>query len=211
MSYKALLTIIILIAVSFFIGLNIGLHGYVIIFHPLFNTNPTYIYSSNTILHPEISSNNTYKQLVEGNLDNLAHDNNANIKTLFNSDISKERKVNIPSSKLTMNTTLKLNLDSIDLSMYAYIKEHLNSLNSRSNLNDIIHEDIPIVLLTCNRPALLKNTLQSLLNVRGIDKDNIIISQDGAMSEIAEIVKEYKLTLIQNLQGISCMIFIMKL
>ncbi len=61
------------------------------------------------------------------------------------------------------------------------------------------NQNIPIVLLTCNRPQLLKNTLISLLNARGVTKDQIIISQDGNMKEVAELAREYEIHLIQNI------------
>ena len=43
---------------------------------------------------------------------------------------------------------------------------------------------IPIVLMTCNRADQLKRTITSLLAVRGVVKENIIVSQDGSMQEV---------------------------
>jgi hypothetical protein len=43
---------------------------------------------------------------------------------------------------------------------------------------------IPIVLLTCNRPDQLRTTLASLLAVRGVSKENLIVAQDGGMKEV---------------------------
>eukprot|EP00904_Undaria_pinnatifida_P012446 jgi/Undpi1/8331/HiC_scaffold_25.g10800.m1 len=39
---------------------------------------------------------------------------------------------------------------------------------------------LPIVLLTCNREALLRQTIQSLRGVRGMDMSNIMVLQDGS-------------------------------
>lgn len=61
---------------------------------------------------------------------------------------------------------------------------------------------IPIVLLTCNRPELLENTLSNLLQVRGVVKDNIIVMQDGALSTVASIVNQHGIKLIQNTEGL---------
>ena len=61
---------------------------------------------------------------------------------------------------------------------------------------------IPIVLLTCNRPEQLQSTLASLLAVRGVSKENLIISQDGAMQEVADVVNKLGLQLIQNIEGL---------
>lgn len=60
----------------------------------------------------------------------------------------------------------------------------------------------PIALLTCNRPDQLKTTIASLLNVRGIAKENIIVIQDGAMEAVAAVAKENGLPLIQNTIGL---------
>ena len=57
---------------------------------------------------------------------------------------------------------------------------------------------LPIVLLTCNRPQYLQATLESLRNVRGVDFKNLLISQDGTMMEIETLVREKNLKLVQN-------------
>ncbi len=61
---------------------------------------------------------------------------------------------------------------------------------------------LPIVLLTCNRPELLKSTLESLLKVKGVVSENLLVIQDGIMEEVANIVKQNDLQLIQNTNGI---------
>jgi hypothetical protein len=61
---------------------------------------------------------------------------------------------------------------------------------------------IPILLVTCNRPDLLKTTLNSLLSVRGVSSSDIVVIQDGNMAEVAEIVKRHNLKLIQNTAGL---------
>lgn len=61
---------------------------------------------------------------------------------------------------------------------------------------------IPIVLLTCNRPDQLTNTLKSLLAVRGVTKDQILVSQDGAMQEVADVVRKNGIKLQQNTEGL---------
>ena len=63
-------------------------------------------------------------------------------------------------------------------------------------------QKIPIVLLTCNRPDQLTNTLKSLLAVRGVSKDNILVSQDGAMQAVADVVRENGIKLLQNTDGL---------
>ena len=61
---------------------------------------------------------------------------------------------------------------------------------------------IPIVLLTCNRPQLLDETIQSLQKVHGVLLSNILISQDGTMKEISDIATKYNIKLLQNTEGL---------
>lgn len=61
---------------------------------------------------------------------------------------------------------------------------------------------IPIVLLTCNRPQLLDQTLNSLFKVRGVSKSSIVVAQDGTMKDVSDIAKQRGLVLVQNTEGI---------
>jgi hypothetical protein len=56
----------------------------------------------------------------------------------------------------------------------------------------------PILLLAANRPELLEQTIDNLLAVRGVDKKNIIVSQDGALASVADVVQRKGLDLVQN-------------
>ena len=57
--------------------------------------------------------------------------------------------------------------------------------------------------MTCNRPDLLRGTLKSLLGVRGVRKEDIMVSQDGNLKEVSDIVtKEFGLELILNTEGL---------
>jgi len=68
------------------------------------------------------------------------------------------------------------------------------------NITDFIKRGgkIPVVLLTCNRPALLDGTLHSILQVEGVDKSNLIIMQDGALEEVSNMGAKYGVTVHQN-------------
>lgn len=61
---------------------------------------------------------------------------------------------------------------------------------------------VPILLMTCNRPEMLDNTIKSLLSVRGVRKDIIMVSQDGAMQQIKDVVEGHGLPLVQNHNGL---------
>ena len=67
--------------------------------------------------------------------------------------------------------------------------------------NTLWRVDVPIVLLTCNRPELLRSTLDSLLEVRGVKRKNILVSQDGVDREVKSIAEYYKLSVIQNTEA----------
>lgn len=58
--------------------------------------------------------------------------------------------------------------------------------------------ELPIVLLTCNRPQYLQATLESLKHVRGLGFQNLLISQDGTMIEIEKLAKTNNIQLVQN-------------
>jgi hypothetical protein len=73
---------------------------------------------------------------------------------------------------------------------------------------------LPVLLVTCNRPELLKLTLASLLQgtacqtidtgipyaclVRGLLKEDIVVVQDGALETVATVVRDAGLFLKQN-------------
>ncbi|CAM9837029.1 unnamed protein product, partial [Laminaria digitata] len=57
---------------------------------------------------------------------------------------------------------------------------------------------LPVVLLTCNREALLRKTIESLRAVRGMDMSNVMVLQDGADPPVADLVRKEGLYLKQN-------------
>ncbi|CAM9799729.1 unnamed protein product, partial [Ectocarpus fasciculatus] len=60
----------------------------------------------------------------------------------------------------------------------------------------------PILLITCNRPELLKGTLNSLLAVADVTTDDILVVQDGSMAAVSEVVKNRNIRVIQNIRGV---------
>jgi hypothetical protein len=71
-------------------------------------------------------------------------------------------------------------------------------------LTSFIRENgkLPILLLTCNRPELLEKTINSLLSINGIEKEYILVSQDGTSTEVKDITIKHGLRAIQNTDGI---------
>ena len=60
----------------------------------------------------------------------------------------------------------------------------------------------PIILLTCNRVELLDATLDNLLKVNNVQKDNIAIVQDGGLEGIVSVSTKYGIKLLQNKLGL---------
>ena len=61
---------------------------------------------------------------------------------------------------------------------------------------------IPVVLLTHDRAAYLKRTLQALLRVRGVRKQDILISQHGGDTAVASVAQELGIAIEQNMDGL---------
>ena len=58
--------------------------------------------------------------------------------------------------------------------------------------------NFPILLLTCNRPTYLTQTLESLYGVHGFQRSNILISQDGNDPAIMNIALKENIQIIQH-------------
>ena len=56
----------------------------------------------------------------------------------------------------------------------------------------------PIMLLTCNRPKMLRSTLDSLLQVRGVHKDMVYAVQDGQFPAVQQVIDDAGLKLKQS-------------
>jgi len=185
------LTVVVLIVIAFFVGLNIGIHGYFVLFHQ----NP----------HPPTVAGRPDAD-TRGEVINASRDTTGTIE--LNADsLTKRINSSIATAPPIQPTPVESKLATVEVLVHRFIKDNLNILSgrSRSNLSPQHHKSnarIPILLLTCNRPSQLRSTLESLLQVRKVERDNIIISQDGAMQEIADIAKDYGLKLMQNKRDI---------
>mmetsp|Transcript_6505 Transcript_6505/g.9747 ORF Transcript_6505/g.9747 Transcript_6505/m.9747 type:complete len:580 (-) Transcript_6505:202-1941(-) len=176
--------ILFVLFIAFTIGLNLGLHGIIS------------LSSSNTLSIPRATESTT-----------------------TSSQISENEVVSVPqterknkdkwAAEQQPSTTLHVLVSTQSLLSLDKLTTKLNDINARvsekysdsyANIQSL--SDIPIVLLTCNRPEMLKTTLLSLLAVRGVRKRNILISQDGAMRDIKSIAEDQGLTVIQNTEGI---------
>jgi hypothetical protein len=196
------LAVAIALFLAFAFGLNLGLHGVV------------YFLDSGSVgLNPVESAQDSVSAIIrpkdtiatKSDIDKM----NSNRNSASGRDHSEAQVANvhnsIPSniydqSKQEFNAEsegLVDKISKIESSLYSRID---STRFSASLMN--AYKNTPIVLLTCNRPELLRETIGSLLKVRGLQKDQILIIQDGNMAEIASIAKENNLTLVQNLSGL---------
>lgn len=72
-------------------------------------------------------------------------------------------------------------------------KQQLQQIVSQS-----LYQHTPIVLLAANRPELLDQTIQSLLQVDDVTKEKILVVQDGTMREVEEVIRRHGLVNKQN-------------
>ena len=87
------------------------------------------------------------------------------------------------------------------------LRSRLNNLRrglgrSKKQMTEYVRsgKKIPIVLLACDRPDKLQETITNLLEVKGVKTSDIIIFQDGNMTttENQAIADNYKIRLIQH-------------
>lgn len=84
------------------------------------------------------------------------------------------------------------------------LRDLTSPVSSSSALADYVRsgQPIPIALLTCNRPELLDQTIQSILSVRGVDRNNLVVLQDGAFAPTSDVVRKHQLQLHQHVVGV---------
>lgn len=61
--------------------------------------------------------------------------------------------------------------------------------------------NFPIGVVAYNRPELLKSSLDSLLRVRGIDKSQITVYQDGTDAAVHRVARDFGITIRQHLNN----------
>ena len=60
------------------------------------------------------------------------------------------------------------------------------------------HSSLPVLLLCYDRPKHLERAINSLLNVRGVSKDNILVSQDGNVDSVTKVIKRWGLAHVRH-------------
>jgi hypothetical protein len=82
----------------------------------------------------------------------------------------------------------------------SHLKDESHHITSRDDISSFVAKGgkLPVVMMTCNRAELLKTTLASLFSVNGVSKANVLVLQDGKNAEVAAVVREHGLHLVQH-------------
>lgn len=188
--------VIIALFIAFVVGLNLGLHGAISILHPntaliekkqeketTLNSSPTIEVSQPATLPPSITSRP--QTTIVSQFPLLTKD----------SETKKPVETIRPKENSGYDNIEKLY--KIERAIQAKFSAKKTDLDFSGD-----YFNIPIILLTCNRPQLLDETLTSLLKVRNVKKENVLIVQDGRMDQIADIASKYQIQLLQNTGGV---------
>lgn len=204
---KNYITIIVLLFIAFTIGLNLGLHGVLAFDRSL--RLPT-VSSGENSNHAPQSPTAPLQTPKKYEKETLPIERLTDLPVpVHRADSTETRREPSISNDKAPAGAEQLSKNSLEGKMLEvrnlvsiYAAKKYKEISARLPRLSAIRNDIPILLLTCNRPALLQQTLESLLQVRGVKKENVIISQDGALPEVADIAKKSGFTLIQNLNGL---------
>ena len=189
------LTLVVALAVSFLlafsIGLNLGLHGILSV-------------GDKILIRTKISTVDLQDNKTARNTGTDSDGINKGIKVLNNDPIEAQSVDSLRQTSASPHSALRILHEIYEAKS---VSDAMTAANIESNKGAIATYlegggKIPIVLLTCNRPDQLRETLTSLLTVRGVSKDNLLIAQDGAMQQVADVVYEFGLDLLQNKEGL---------
>lgn len=187
--------LLIILLMAFTIGLNIGLHGSLSMDSWGGKKETQTVKEPPTIRKVETQSNQLFKPPQQ--------------HISIPPEIKKELPT-IPSSldkMITLKPTTKPKpktsaigekVEAIEKKVQVYV----NALKEKQQTPPKSYQDIPVLLLTCNRHQLLDQTLNSLSSVDKLTKDKILIVQDGSMIQIADVARTHNIKLIQNTAGL---------
>lgn len=198
MNLSQMLFLLLFCFLAFILGLNLGLHQLI--------SNQEKTSNEYNNLKTNYDSKNTFKSNMTNNFENTLKSTKyiQSSNRLLIGPESVDYKPPSSSQMKTIANTIQ------DIFSVEALKKLLIASNDKLENTDLMKEremslflsnknnKLPILLMTCNRPELLEKTIDSLLNVRGVTKDMIIVSQDGTLKSIGEIVKKNDLLLVQN-------------
>lgn len=187
MNYIAILLLVLL---AFTIGLNLGLHG-VMDFHLSFMPYVRKEVKSEVlpITHPI-----THHDSPQGD-SGPSKAKTVVVSPPLSTPSSKDVEETDHSKVVTNEALAKIQrvLDEVTDEVLAHDSAYKQAVLTSPEPN------IPVILLTYNRPQLLDITLQSLLTtVVGLPKNLIYILQDGQDEEVLKVCQKYGLNVHQN-------------
>ena len=170
------LNTILFLAFAFSIGINIGMYSS--IKHVDFSSR---LHALKQFSIPIFSySRSTTAPLADSYIRNQMH---ANVSSPAHDRLSiKNNHKDSATTDSTSRTSSTITSISNSRSPQENRNTHFPPMeNSQGSFEKFLSAggELPIVLLTCNRPQYLQATLESLKHVRGLSFQNLLISQDG--------------------------------
>lgn len=197
------IAVAIAIFLAFAIGLNLGLHG-VIYFH---ESSPL----SAKVEETQVSTIQQSLPVIEQQRSDPVYVSKpVTLTTSSQNELSPVHSISKPTSQRDNVSPGQPSVPMVAitpasvLSVADQIAKIESELLPRVDLSKFssssldAYKNTPIILLTCNRAALLRETIASLLTVRGVKKEQILVIQDGTMADVAAVVKENSISLVQN-------------
>jgi len=190
MQLSAIIFTALLCFIAFTIGINVGLHGILDLFHE-------------KAIHSDISHN---IEITSNSVTQVATFNNSSLTDHIFSSFNNSNE----SLLIKQTDTIDI-LDVVNnvTNSYKYIDIVTRITNNSDNLvhNSITsyiasNKRLPILLMTCNRPELLEQTVRSLLSVSGVHNTDVLASQDGTNIEVKSVLTRNSISDIQNTEGI---------
>ncbi len=210
----SVIVIAIILFIAFTIGLNLGLHGVILIQHqnyPKSNYDSHESHVSSILPVPDdITAVNSPPQARQEHIETPTKTKPQFPTTTFPKPVTPIKSILQPAIPRDKPTIPQPTSEVVAPSPLTTLQKKLHDIE-----NNVIHQlafkspmkknpfiETPIVLLTCCRPALLKETLQSLMKVRGVDSKKILIIQDGNTQDIVKIAQSHSIKVIQNTQSL---------
>lgn len=216
MSWMLILLIGFLLLVAFSIGFNLGLHGVIHLADKTANlAQKTQVVDAPSKVDLTVQSHTDQPNYLRKTIPETIKDVKIESSELYpskkSSDETEDSRINqpdiigIPSVKKADDTPkqTKTLFDYVNDIYYSKSVERIRNLEMNDHPLTSASYEFPILLMTCNRPTVLKPTIESLLKVKGVDRSKVIVSQDGQDTAVANVVHGAGLKLVQNLNSIN--------
>lgn len=193
MSEMSILVVVLFIMLAFTIGLNLGLHGVILISweHPFSRAAAA---QAGTASSPSSASSASSSPATAPAQSAVTHLKPiAGVPPLTKAKQAADRDIEQFYSK-KHGKTWSIVQDKMDR-MLTTLSSSLTPIDLQA-VNP--YRASPVVLLAANRPVLLEATIQSLLAVHGVSKEGILVVQDGNAEDVAKVVAQHALQIVQH-------------